>query len=125
MQDARDRKAQQDRARHDQLLENRARVISEHRQKWNALINASVKAVLDLRSSVPHANAGTNVWYNQKGQRITRVIPGGTGNPIKLKTKGDMHGVTGGDITCGMAGFDNSDSGLFKFRRDGVLVHCC
>jgi hypothetical protein len=37
---------------------------------------------------------------------------------------GPTHGVSKGDIMPGMAGFDSSDSGKYKFRRSLVLVHC-
>ncbi|MPZ45278.1 MAG: hypothetical protein GEV05_18165 [Betaproteobacteria bacterium] len=90
-------------------------VIRQHRQTWNAQVDAVVSQVMLLRQTDPNANAGNNAVGSTAG---------GTGNPVALVMSSPTHGVSKGDITRGMAGFDSSDSGLFKFRRKGVLVHC-
>jgi len=95
--------------------ELQAEVISAHRQTWNAQIDAVVGQVMALRVANPGANAGNN-WNG--------TTLGGNTNAIVLTTTGAMHGVTRADILHGMAGFDSSDSGMFKFRRSNVLVHC-
>lgn len=92
-----------------------AEVIRTHRQTWNAQIDAVVAEVMTLRQADPNANAGNNTVGNTAG---------GTGSPLALAMTGPTHGVTRADILSGMAGFDSSDSGMFKFRRQGVLVHC-
>jgi type II secretory pathway pseudopilin PulG len=90
-------------------------VMRTHRAAWNTQIDAVVAQVLVLRATDPNANAGNNAVGNTAG---------GTGNPVALNTTGPMAGVTKGDILQTMAGFDSSDSGLYKFRRSLVLVHC-
>lgn len=90
-------------------------VIRAHKQTWNAQVDAVVNQVLVLRLTDPGANAGNNAVGN---------TPGGNGNPVSLVMTGATHGVSKGDITQAMAGFDSSDSGLYKFRRQAVLVHC-
>lgn len=89
--------------------------ITTNRSAWNTQIEAVVSQVLVLRQTDSSANAGNNKVGNTLG---------GTGNPVQLTTSGPMAGLTKGDILKTMPGFDSSDSGLFKFRRQNVLVHC-
>jgi len=96
-------------------------VMRTHRATWNAQVDAVVNQVLGIRATNPDANAGNNRGGTPPGANNTA---GGTDNPVKLTTSGPMAGVTKGDILNTMAGFDNSDSGFFKFRRSLVLVHC-
>ena len=91
-------------------------VIRAHKQIWNAQVDNVVNQVLVLRLTDPNANAGNNA--------VVGNTLGGNGNPVSLVMTGATHGVSKGEITNAMAGFDSSDSGLFKFRRQGVLVHC-
>lgn len=93
----------------------RQQAIATNRSAWSALIDGVVAQVQALRVLDPTANAGNNAVGNTAG---------GTGNPVALSTTGPMAGLTKGDILRDMPGFDSSDSGLFKFRRQGVLVHC-
>lgn len=95
--------------------ELQAEVIRTHKQTWNAQVDAVVTQVLVLRLTDPNANAGNNAVGNTLG---------GNTSPITLVMTGATHGVSKGDITRAMAGFDSSDSGMFKFRRQAVLVHC-
>ena len=92
-----------------------AEVIRQHRQTWNAQVDAVVHQVLALRVTHPNANAGVNPGGTTLG---------GNGNPVTLTMTGATHGVSKADVLAGMAGLDSSDSGYYKFRRKDVLVHC-
>ena len=114
-QEARNKAAEIKRAQQEQLVTMRNEVIASHRRAWNILVDAIVSQVLALRLLDPKANAGNNAVGNTMG---------GTDTPLTLTTGGAMHGVTKADIIRGMDGLDSSDSGIFKFRRSLVLVHC-
>lgn len=114
-QDARNKTAEFKRAQQEQLATMRREVIASHRRAWNILVDAIVSQVVALRLLDPKANAGSNAVGDTLG---------GNENPLTLTTSGAMHGVTKADIIRGMTGLDSSDSGIFKFRRSLVLVHC-
>lgn len=98
--------------------QRQAEVIRTHRQTWNGQIDAIVTQVLALRHQNP-GTAGINAGDNAAGN-----TQGGTDSPVQLTMAGPTHGVRKSDIVNGMSGFDSSDSGFYKFRRQNVLVHC-
>lgn len=104
-------------------VERQAKVIREHVQRWEALIDDIEAQVIALRATIPGANAGQNNGADD--------IPGGNTNEIRLLISGPSEGVTVGEICRHIAGFDSSDSGCFKFRRatgagngSNILIHC-
>lgn len=119
---ARDKRAQDISDRQERQAALRAEVIRTHKQTWSAQITAVFNQVVALRAHDPNANAGHNAVGN---------TPGGNTNPIHLTLTGATFGVTPADICPGIAGFDTSDSGVFKFRRKStagnggdILIHC-
>lgn len=116
---ARDAAAQAVVARRQRIEAEQAEVIRGLKRDWSAQIQTVVAQVLVLRQSDPTANAGNNQVGNTEG---------GTGNPIKLAMTGPTHNVTPNQVLTSIAGFDSSDSGVFKFRRkdpsnQDILVH--
>lgn len=95
---------------------------------WNTQVTNVVNQVKELRKLNPGRdgiNAGNNANVNidSAGNKGNKVIPGGTNNPVAFSVPSNSHGITKADIAPKVNGFDNSDSGLFKFRRDGIFVH--
>jgi membrane protein involved in colicin uptake len=93
---------------------------------WRADIGVAVDQVKALRRAkrnegwdedrVMGINAGTNPGAPS--------IPGGTNNPITFTVPRNEFGITKADVSTSIAGFDSSDSGLFKFRMaDGIFIH--
>ncbi len=99
------------------LATQRAEVVSGYVRTNNAAVQAIATQVLLLRTQNPLVqgiNAGNNAVGNTAG---------GTGNPIAITIPANDYGITVADVAPRMTGFDNSDSGVFKFRVSGVLVH--
>jgi hypothetical protein len=113
--EARDLKAAEASAASERLKELQLEVIRQHKLLWNGQVDNIVAQVMVLRQQDPNANAGDNAVGNTQG---------GSLSPLTLSFVGPSHGVGKGDVTKGMTGFDDSWSGIFKFRRSGVLVHC-
>lgn len=95
---------------------------------WNAQVTTVVTAVKGLRKLNPgnngiNAGNNANVIVDSKGTKGSKTIPGGTNNPIAFTVPSNSYGITKADIGPKVTGFDSSDSGTFKFRRDGILVH--
>ena len=88
---------------------------------WNQQINAIVDQVKQLRAANPGRqgiNAGENAGA---GDTL-----GGTENPIQLHLPANAYGIEMAEVLKTMAGFDQSDSGTYKFRRGGsgdIFVH--
>jgi len=82
--------------------------------------NRQVRVIVDqvLQMRIDHNNPGINAGRNNEGD-----TEGGNENPLAINVPGNPHGITLGDVVRRMNGFDNSDSGLFKFRISGVFVH--
>ena len=96
----------------------KAAKVLEIARTWNAQVKAVATQVNNLRHANPtrtNINAGTNAGL--------ATIPGGTGNPLTFSLPSNTLGIVKADVYHHMTGFDNSDSGSFKFRVDGVLVH--
>ena len=86
---------------------------------WNNQVNAVVTQVKNLRNANP-GNNGINAGKNG----TLGTIPGGTDNPISFALPStNTYKIAKADIFAKMKGFDSSDSGTYKFRVDGVLVH--
>jgi hypothetical protein len=86
--------------------------------EWNREINDIVRAVLELR-----ANNGGDLRINA-GRNDAGTTEGGTDNPLVLAwPSGAPSKVRKSDAVQRLAGIDNSDSGLMKVRRKGVMVH--
>ena len=93
--------------------------IDRIRADWNRQINAIVAEVKTIRSAHPTVsgiNAGDNGALGS-----TR---GGTDSPVTLTVPANEYHIEKSEVLATMHGFDSSDSGYYKFRRDGVLVHC-
>lgn len=93
--------------------------VSRTRADWNVKINEVVHKVLNLRTNNPGRggiNAGNNSGIGN--------TDGGTENPVILFVPHNTINIKASDVLKGMHGLDNSDSGYYKFRRKGVLVHC-
>jgi membrane protein involved in colicin uptake len=113
-------------AKSSERAKQKAAKVREIAASWRADIGAAVDQVKALRHAkrqagwdedrVMRINAGTNAGAPS--------IPGGTNNPITFTVPRNDFGITKADVSTSIAGFDSSDSGLFKFRMaDGIFIH--
>lgn len=118
-------KAQRDKALNDDVSRKREKdrlkqeAIVRIRAGWNTEINNVVQQVEKLRADNP-GRQGINAGKNN-GLKDTE---GGTDNPVPLSIPRNDYNIEKSEVLSGMNGLDSSDSGLFKFRRKEILVHC-
>jgi len=88
---------------------------------WNGQINVIVTQVRQLRSQ-NQGVVGINAGKNQCGD-----TQGGTDCPLELVVPQNQYGITKADVLQHISGFESSDSGLTKIRRqDGsgdIFIH--
>lgn len=116
---ARDQKANQLAQQQLETKRLKDEAITRIRADWNRQVNdvvAEVKALRALHPTRSGINAGSNAGLE--------TTAGGTDNPVVLTLPANQYQIQKAEVLTTMHGFDSSDSGLFKFRRDGVLVHC-
>ncbi len=114
----------------------RDKEIEKVAAQWNLLVTAAVEQVNALKKLNPtldRINAGENKGVVIKkemkdGKSVEtkgdKIIPGGTNNAITFKLPSpNPYNITKAEVSNEVNGFDSSDSGKFKFRRAGALVH--
>lgn len=94
---------------------NKRSFIANKITHFDAQVTSVVVQVERLRNRDASANAGENDVGNTQG---------GTKCPVIFVMGNQTYGATPADISPHIAGFDSSDSGVFKYRRGTILVHC-